>query len=209
EKSAHNVVLAIQKSKNPTLARFIYALGIPGVGEEVAKVLARNFGPLDRLLDADWTEIAERKRRIQKENAARKRKGDSPLPSVLEGIGPELIESLKKFFSQGHNREVIAQLTSGPDAVQVQAERPPAAASNRGFSGKTFVLTGTLPNMSREKATELIESRGGKVVGSVSRQTDYVVAGAEAGSKLEKAHALGIAVLDEANLRKLFEESKS
>jgi DNA ligase (NAD+) len=209
EKSAHNVVLAIQKSKNPTLPRFIYALGIPGVGEEVAKVLARNFGQLDRLLDADWTEMAERKRRIQKENAARKRKGDSPLPSVLEGIGPELMESLKKFFSQGHNREVIAQLTSGRDAVQVQAERPPAAVSSQGFSGKTFVLTGTLPNMSRDKATELIESRGGKVVGSVSKQTDYVVAGAEAGSKLEKAHALGVAVLDEASLRKMFEESKS
>jgi DNA ligase (NAD+) len=120
-----------------------------------------------------------------------------------------LMESLKKFFSQEHNREVIAQLTSGRDAVRVQAETPPHAAANRRFTGKTFVLTGTLPNMSREKATELIESGGGKVVGSVSKQTDYVVAGAEAGSKLEKAHALGVAVLDEGGLKKMFEESKS
>jgi DNA ligase (NAD+) len=128
---------------------------------------------------------------------------------VLEGIGPELMESLKKFFSQEHNREVIAQLTSGRDAVQVHAERPSQAATNRGFSGKTFVLTGTLPSMTRDKATELIESRGGKVIGSVSRQTDYVVAGENAGGKLEKAHELGVAVLDEAGLRRMFEESKS
>jgi DNA ligase (NAD+) len=179
------------------------------VGEEVAKILARHFVELDALLHADWADIAERKKGIQKENAARKRRGEAPLPSVLEGIGPELMESLKKFFSQEHNREVIAQLTSGRDAVQVHAERPSQAATNRGFSGKTFVLTGTLPSMTRDKATELIESRGGKVIGSVSRQTDYVVAGENAGGKLEKAHELGVAVLDEAGLRRMFEESKS
>jgi DNA ligase (NAD+) len=209
EKSAQNVVAAIEKSRTPTLARFVYALGIPGVGEEVAKILAKHFVELDALLHADWADIAARKKEIQKENAARKRRGEAPLSSVLEGIGPELMESLKKFFSQEHNREVIAQLTSGRDAVHVQAERPSRAAANRGFSGKTFVLTGTLPNITRDKATELIESRGGKVVGSVSRQTDYVVAGAEAGGKLEKARELGVAVLDESGLRRMFEESKS
>ena len=209
EKSAQNVIAAIAKSKTPTLARFVYALGIPGVGEEVARILAKHFVELDALLRADWAAIAEKKKHIQKENAARKRRREAPLPPVLEGIGPELMESLKKFFSQEHNREVIAQLTSGRDAVQVQAERPSHAATNRGLSGKTFVLTGTLQNMTRDKATELIESRGGKVIGSVSRQTDYVVAGAEAGSKLEKAHELGVAVLDETGLRKMLEESKS
>jgi len=207
EKSAQNVVRAIEKSKTPTLARFTYALGIPGVGEEVAKILAKHFVELDSLLHADWAGIAERKKEIQKQNAARKRRGEAPLPSVLEGIGPELMESLKKFFSQEHNREVIAQLTSGRDAVQ--AERASPAATNRGFFGKTFVLTGTLPSMTRDEAKELIESRGGKVVGSVSRQTDYVVAGAEAGGKLEKAHELRVLVLDETGLRKMFEESKS
>ena len=209
EKSAQNVIAAIAKSKTPALARFVYALGIPGVGEEVARILAKHFVELDALLRADWAAIAEKKKHIQKENAARKRRGEAPLPPVLEGIGPELMESLKKFFSQEHNREVIAQLTSGRDAVQVQAERPSHAATNQGLSGKTFVLTGTLQDMTRDKATELIESRGGKVIGSVSRQTDYVVAGAEAGSKLEKAHELGVAVLDETGLRKMLEESKS
>jgi DNA ligase (NAD+) len=209
EKSAQNVVAAIEKSKTPTLARFVYALGIPGVGEEVARILAKHFVSLDALLDADWAGIAEKKKEIQKENAARKRRGEAPLPPVLEGIGPELMESLRKFFSQEHNREVIAQLTSGRDAVRVQAERRPHARTNKGFSGRTFVLTGTLPSMTRDEAKNLIESRGGKVVGSVSMKTDYVVAGDDAGGKLEKAHELGVTVLDEAGLRKMFEESKS
>ncbi len=209
EKSAQNLVAAIEKSKRPSLARFIFALGIPGVGEEVARILAKHFGPLDSLLDADWDAIAERKKQIQKENASRKRRGEAPLPLVLEGIGPELIDSLKKFFSQGHNREVIAQLTAGPHGVQAQTEKSLPAGAGRGFSGKTFVITGTLPAMTREEAKELIESHGGKVAGSVSRQTDYVVAGDEAGSKLEKARELGIAVVDEAGLRKMFEEASA
>jgi len=209
EKSAQNVVAAIEKSKRPPLARFVFALGIPGVGEEVARILAKYFASLGKLLGADWSEIAERKKHVQKENAARKRRGEAALPSVLEGIGPELIDSLKKFLSQGHNQEVIAQLTAGPHGVRVQAEKPPPAGAGGGFSGKTFVLTGALPNMTREEATELIESHGGKVAGSVSRQTDYVVAGDQAGSKLEKARELGIAVVDEAGLRKLFEEASA
>jgi DNA ligase (NAD+) len=209
EKSAQNIVAAIGKSKSPPLARFIFALGIPGVGEEVARILAKHFVSLDKLLQADWSEVAERKKQIQKENAARKRRGEAPLPVVLEGIGPELIDSLRKFFSQGHNQEVIAQLTAGPRGVQVQVEKSSPAGAGRGFSGKTFVLTGALPNMTREEAKELIESHGGKVAGSVSMRTDYVVAGEEAGSKLEKARELGITIVDEAGLRKMFEESSA
>ena len=207
EKSARNVVAAIEKSRTPTLARFVYALGIPGVGEEVARILAKHFGELEALLHADWAGIAEKKKAIQKENAARKRRGEAALPAVLEGVGPELMESLEKFFSQEHNREVIAQLTAGAHGIRVQAGKSPSAATDSG--GKTFVLTGTLPGMTRDEAIELIRSRGGKVVGSVSKNTDYVVAGDDAGSKLEKAHKLGVTVLDEAGLRKMFEESKS
>ena len=207
EKSAQNVVAAIEKSKTPTLARFVYALGIPGIGEEVARILAKHFAGLEALLHADWADIAEKKRGVQKENAARKRRGGAALPSVLEGIGPELMESLEKFFSQEHNREVIAQLTAGR-GIRVQAGKSPSAAADQ-FGGKTFVLTGTLPGMTRDEAVESIRSRGGKVVGSVSKQTDYVVAGDDAGSKLEKARKLGVAVLDEAGLRRMFEESKS
>jgi DNA ligase (NAD+) len=207
EKSARNVVAAIAGSKNPTLARFVYALGIPGVGEEVARILAGHFGAFDGLLGADWTELGERKKAAQKENAARKRRGEALLPPVLEGVGPELMESLAKFLSQQHNREVIRQLTSGPGAVVVQTEKRRATAGR--LDGKVFVLTGTLPGLTREEAKEMIERSGGKVAASVSRQTDYVVAGAEAGSKLERAHELGVAVLDETGLRKMFEESKS
>lgn len=202
EKSAAKVVSAIDGSKTQSLARFVYALGIPGVGEEVAKILARYFGTLHDLLRADWTEVAERKKTVQKENAARKRRGEAPVPTVLEGIGPELMESLAKFLSQQHNQEVMRQLASN---VRVQTEdRPPNAGA---LIGKVFVLTGTLPKLTRQEAMEMIESRGGKVTASVSAVTDYVVAGAETGSKLEKARKLGIAVVDEAGLRKLLRES--
>ena len=203
EKSARNVVAAVEGSKTPTLARFVYSLGIPGVGEEVARILAAHFLSLDLLLKADWAELAETKKTVQKENVARKRKGEALLPPVLEGIGPELMESLAKFLSQKHNQEVIAQLTS-VGGVSVQAER---RASGGGLSGKVFVLTGTLPKLTREEAKDLIESHGGKVAGAVSSQTDYVVAGADAGSKLEKAHKLGVAVVDEEGLRKILRES--
>lgn len=209
ERSAQNVAAAIDRSRKPELARFVFALGIPGVGEEVARILARHFGRLEDLLSADWADIAERKKRSQKENAARKRRGDDQLPALLEGIGPELMDSLGKFLSQQHNRDVIGQLTSGPQRVQVRNEMSRPMAANRGFSGKIFVLTGTLLDMTREEAKELIEQCGGKVAGSVSRKTDYVVAGNEAGSKLEKARRLGVAVIDEAVLRKMLEESKS
>jgi DNA ligase (NAD+) len=207
DKSAWKVVSAIDGSKSPNLARFVYALGIPGVGEEVAKILARHFGTLDALLGADWTEIAERKKTVQKENAARKRKGEAAIPAVLEGIGPELMESLAKFLSHKHNQEVVRQLTS-VGAVAIQVEKR-AAAAKGGLAGKVFVLTGTLPKLTREEAKNLIESSGGKVAGSVSSLTDYVVAGADAGGKLEKAHKLGIAVVDEEGLRKILRESEA
>ncbi|HET7765521.1 MAG TPA: NAD-dependent DNA ligase LigA [Burkholderiales bacterium] len=203
EKSARNVVSSIDASKQRPLARFVYALGIPGVGEEVARILARHFGTLDALLEADWTELAERKKTIQKENAGRKRRGEVPHSPVLEGVGPELMESLAKFLSQKHNQQVIRQLTSH---VRVQTEERPRTG---GLSGKVFVLTGTLAGLTRQEATEMIESRGGKVTGSVSGQTDYVVAGAEAGSKLEKARKLGIAVVDEEELRRILRESRA
>jgi DNA ligase (NAD+) len=200
EKSARNVVAAVEGSRSPTLARFVYALGIPGVGEEVARILARHFGTLEALLAADWAEVAERKKSTQKENAGRKRRGEAPLPSILEGIGPELMESLAKFLSQKHNQEVIEKLIGH---VRVQREEAKAGA----LKGKIFVLTGTLPGLTRQEAAEMVEARGGKVTASVSRQTDYVVAGAEAGSKLEKARELGIEVLDEEGLRKILRES--
>src|SRR5579864_5148360 len=182
---------------------------MPGVGEEVARILARHFGTLEKLLDAGWAEIAGHKKQLQKENASRKRKGEELLPLLLEGVGPELMESLEKFLSQKHNQEVIAQLTAGPHGVQVQPDRQSAAGGKQRLAGRTLVLTGTLAGMTRDEAKALIESHGGKVTGSVSKSTDYVVAGDDAGGKLEKARQLGVAVIDEAGLRKMLKESRT
>ena len=137
---------------------------------------------------------------VRKTNAKRKRKGEPPLDVPLEGIGPEIMESIDKFVHEPHNREVIAKLVNPARGVAVR-DAPAGNLATGG--GKTFVLTGTLPGMTRDEARALIESRGHKVVGSVSRKTDYVVAGADPGSKLEQAGELGIEVLDERGLERL------
>jgi DNA ligase (NAD+) len=202
EKSARNVIDSIERSRDTTLARFVFALGIPGVGEEVAKILARHFGALEALLQADWEALAVEKEAVRKENAKRKRRGEAPAPVPLEGIGPEIMESLRQFLAEKHNRKVIERLVHPRTGVRIRAEaRAPAAAG----PALTFVLTGTLAGMTRDEAKSLIESKGHKVAGSVSKNTDYVVAGAEAGSKLERAKDLGVTVLDEGGLKRLLE----
>ena len=178
EKSAQNVLQAIKHSKDTTLARFIFALGIRNVGEATAKELARYFGSLDRLMQADEETLRQ-----------------------VPDIGPVVALSIAQFFAEAHNREVIEQMRAC--GVHWPEGAPTAAASATSLAGKTFVLTGTLPKLRRDEAKELIEARGGKVTGSVSGKTDYVVAGTEAGSKLTKAEELGIAVLDEAGLLQL------
>jgi DNA ligase (NAD+) len=179
DKSASNLVAALDKSKSATLARFLYALGIRHVGETTAKDLARHFGRLDPILDAPVEQLLE-----------------------VNDVGPVVAQSIHTFFQQPHNREVVEQLRAAgvhwPEHVGSVTSRAPQP-----LAGKTFVLTGTLPTWSRDDAKTLIESAGGKVSGSVSKKTDYVVAGEEAGSKLDKARELNISVLDEAGLRKL------
>ncbi|MEX0637205.1 MAG: helix-hairpin-helix domain-containing protein, partial [Burkholderiales bacterium] len=197
EKSARNVLASIERSRNATLARFIFALGIPGVGEEVAKILARHFGSLKDFLNADWERIAREKELVRKDNAKRVRRGEPALPVPLEGIGPEIMESVRRFLHERHNRDVIERLTATGTGVRVRDEPRPATAR----AARTFVLTGTLPDLSRDEAKSLIESRGHKVAGSVSKNTDYVVAGSDAGGKLERARELGVTVLDEQGLR--------
>jgi DNA ligase (NAD+) len=204
EKSARNVIEAIQRSRDMDLPRFVFALGIPGVGEEVAKILARHFGSLASLLAADWAALAAEKEAIRKDNAKRKRKSEAALAVPLEGIGPEIMDSIGKFVHEPHNREVIDRLSDPARAVRVKES---AAVPAAGTAGRTFVLTGTLATLSRDQARALIEAKGHKVSGSVSKKTDYVVAGAEAGSKLEQAQALGVKVLDEAGLMQLLEKN--
>ncbi|MBI5626477.1 MAG: NAD-dependent DNA ligase LigA [Nitrosomonadales bacterium] len=179
EKSALNLLEAIEHSKRTTLARFIYALGIRNVGEATAKDLARHFGKLERLMKADEVSLQQ-----------------------VPDVGPVVAQSIIAFFSEPHNIEVVkALLAHGVQWVEHEAQ----AVRESPFSGKTFVLTGTLTTMTREQAKEKLEALGSKVSGSVSKKTDYVVAGAEAGSKLDKAHELGVAVLDEQQFLTLLE----
>ncbi|MFC3146858.1 NAD-dependent DNA ligase LigA [Piscinibacterium candidicorallinum] len=175
EKSAVKLVAAIAASKAPALNRFLFGLGIRHVGEQTAKDLARHFGSLEAVMGATEEQFLQ-----------------------VPDVGPVVAQSLAAFFAEAHNREVIAALLAAGLAPSHTA--PAAAASSSGFAGKTFVLTGTLPSMSREDAQARIEAAGGKVSGSVSKKTYAVVAGAEAGSKLTKAQELGIPVWDEAAL---------
>jgi DNA ligase (NAD+) len=180
EKSAANVYEAIQESKATTLPRFIYALGIRNVGEVTAKDLARHFGTMDALMDAGVEQLQE-----------------------APDVGPIVAESIAGFFRERHNREVIEQLRAA--GVAWKEGLPPKAANAGPFAGKIVVLTGTLGALSRDEAKEKIEALGGKVTGSVSKKTDYVVAGEEAGSKLDKARELGVQVLDEKQFLKLIQ----
>jgi DNA ligase (NAD+) len=178
DKSAINLVAAIDKSKQTTLARFLYALGIRHVGETTAKDLARHFGALDRLMDASTEQLLE-----------------------APDVGPVVAQSIRTFFEQPHNREVVEQLrAAGITWTEHDGE---ADTTPKPLAGKTFVLTGSLPTLEREDAKALIEAAGGKVSGSVSKKTHYVVAGEAAGSKLDKARELGVEVIDEAALRAL------
>ncbi len=178
KKSAQNVVDALEKSKDTTLARFIYALGIRNVGESTAKALAQHFGNLDALLHAAGFE------------------GGLQLLEVAD-VGPVVAGSIAEFLTDPVNLDLIARLRAQLRWAEGEHVMTKAAGA---FSGKTFVLTGTLPTMSRDAAAAMIEAAGGKVSGSVSKKTSYVVAGAEAGSKLAKAEELGLAILDETAL---------
>ena len=211
EKSAANLLAAIDRSRGGTLARFLFGLGIRHVGEEVARQLAADYGDLGQLMAEDWPAVQQRKAEIQKENARRRTRGEALAPVPLEGIGTEIIDSVHRFFAEPHNRQVIAELLA---AGVVAAGNPPPADAQAAepatspLSGRSFVLTGTLPSLSRDEAAARIRAAGGAVVGSVSRKTDFVVAGEAAGSKLQKATELGIAVIDEAGLLSLIEAAQ-
>ena len=180
QKSAQNVLDALKKSKSTTLARFIYALGIRHVGESTAKSLARHFGNLDALLNASEEQIL-----------------------AVDDIGPVVAQSILGFLHDPINRELIAQLR----AAGLHWEEGEPEQRSQHLAGKTFVLTGTLPTLKREEAAAMIEAAGGKVSGSVSKKTSFVVAGEEAGSKLAKAEELGVTILDEAGLLNLLEQT--
>ena len=178
DKSAANLVAALEGSKRTTLPRFLYALGIRHVGEATAKDLAAHFGSLDRVMDATEAQLLE-----------------------VRDVGPVVAQSIHRFFAQPHHREVVEQLRAA--GITWDEHEGAAAAAPRPLAGLTVVLTGTLPTLSREQAKDMLEAAGAKVAGSVSKKTSYVVAGDEAGSKLDKARELGVPVLDEQGLHDL------
>ena len=174
EKSARNLLDALEKSKQATLARFLFGLGIRHVGEATAKELARHFGQLDAIMAASEDALLQ-----------------------VADVGPIVAHSIRTFFDQPHNREVVQALR---DAGIHWAEGDALAPTEMPLAGVTVVLTGTLQSMGRDEAKDKLEALGAKVAGSVSKKTSYVVAGTEAGSKLDKAQSLGVPVLDDAGL---------
>jgi DNA ligase (NAD+) len=174
EKSANNLLASLERSKHTTLPRFIFGLGIRHVGEATAKDLARHFGGIEAIMDASVDQLL-----------------------MVNDVGPVVANSFRTFFDQPHNREVVQQLR----ACGVHwEESAPGARLDLPLAGHTYVITGTLPTLSREQAQALLEQAGAKVAGSVSKKTTGVIAGEAAGSKLDKAIALGVPVLDEATL---------
>jgi DNA ligase (NAD+) len=178
EVSARNLLTAIERSKERPFNRVLYALGIPGIGYVNARALAGQFGSIDRLMAASAEEI-----------------------EATPGIGPVLASTIEQTLAEDRTRELIERLRR--HGLRMEGERGADGAAQGPLTGKTLVLTGTLPNLSREEATERIESAGGKVTGSVSGKTDYLVAGEDPGSKYTKAQELGTEILDEAGLLKL------
>jgi DNA ligase (NAD+) len=180
EVSAANLLESIEASKQQPFFRVLYALGIQGIGWVNARNLAAHFRSMDALMEADEEQIVE-----------------------TEGIGPEKARVLIEALEDEATRTLVQRL--GGHGLKMKQEGGPIPGTEGPLAGKTFVLTGTLPELSRDAATERIEAAGGKVTGSVSKKTDYLVAGADPGSKLAKAQELGTEILDEAGLLKLLD----
>jgi DNA ligase (NAD+) len=195
EKSAQNLVAAIAASRDTTFARFLYALGMPDVGEATARELARHFGTLEALLEAARGDVET--------GGAEKDKDRYPALRAVPDVGPVVAAHIGHFLTEPRNLEVIGHLVAPPPRGAGLRWPSPKPVTGGPLSGKTFVLTGTLPGMSRDEASALIEAHGGRTSGSVSAKTDYVLAGAEAGSKLARAQKLGVPVIDLEGLRRL------
>ncbi len=181
EKSAANLVAAIERSRATTLERFLYGLGIPDVGESTALALARHFGALGPIVAADEEALQE-----------------------VPDIGPVVAHEIRAFLDQPHNREILTRLEAVLTWPEHEPQRGTSGAEESPLTGKTFVLTGTL-TVDRAEVKARLQGLGAKVTGSVSGKTDYVVAGDSPGSKVDKAEALGVPVLDEAGLERLID----
>jgi DNA ligase (NAD+) len=177
QKSAENLINAIDNSRKPALAKVIYALGIREVGEATARSLAISFGDLQAIMNADEESLQQ-----------------------IQDIGPVVAQHIIHFFAQSHNKQVIEQLLK-----EIEIQLPAVKQQEQALAGKTFVITGTLMDMTREEAKDLLQSAGAKVSGSVSAKTDYLLAGEKAGSKLAKAEQLGVEIIDEKKLKQMLD----
>lgn len=178
-KSAQNIIDAIDKSRNPTLARLVHALGIPNVGEHMGKLLEQHFGTLEKLVEADFDELNQ-----------------------IEGVGPIVAQSIVDFFAEEKNRQTLQRLLEG--GVRIQATSSPEKSTHL-LAGKTFVFTGSLAHFTRDEAKETVEKLGAHAASSVSKNTDYVVIGESPGAKADKARKLGVKILSESEFRKLID----
>ena len=185
EKSAQNVISAIEASRDTSLDRFLYGLGIREVGDATAQNLAAHFGSLDAVIAAS---------------------ADTEALEAVDDVGPIVAKRIHTFFEQPHNREVIEELT-GEGGLRIAETEGVPAADELPLAGKTFVVTGTLAGITRDEAKAEIKKRGGKVTGSVSGKTDFLVCGANPGSKLAKAEKLGVEVLDDAAFSRFLKEN--
>jgi DNA ligase (NAD+) len=178
EKSASNVLAQIEASKSRDLSNLVYGLGIRHVGERTAGILAREFGSLKKLTQATVEQLDD-----------------------VPEIGLTMAQSIHDWFADAGNKELCERLHL--TGVRTELEKTTKSITDERFAGKQFVLTGTLPSMTRDEAKSLIESHGGRVMSSVSKKTNFVLAGAEPGSKLDRANQLGVAVIDEAEFKKM------
>ena len=180
EKSADNVIQAVNAARTVTLPRFLAALSIPQVGEETAYDLAKHFGGIDRILEATYEEFES-----------------------IYGVGPKVAESISGWLKDKDNRALVKRLLKQVEIVQDAATGGAAAGGSKKLAGKSFVFTGSMPTLDRDAAQQMVRDNGGDVSSSVSKKTSYVVAGDEAGSKLDKARDLGVAIIDEAEFLKM------
>ena len=177
EKSVDNLLIAIDKAKNVTLPRFIFALSIPQVGEETAEDVAEHFGTIERVMSARFDEL-----------------------EIIEGVGPIVAQAIVDWFIDRKNKAELKKLIDACDIEEINVKSIEKKKQQGKFVGKVFVLTGTLSGMSRSEAKAIIKKNGGKVSSAVSTQTDYVVAGENPGSKYDEAEKLGIKILNEEEL---------
>ncbi len=221
EKAASSLLAAIDRSRTVPLERFLFALGIRHVGEEVARVLAIELGELQAILDADWATMLFNKAAAQKANARARSRGEALVAVPLEGIGPEITASIQAFAAEAHNREVITRLLAAgvtpgstlrsgnilPSSNSEDFDHLSVQGPTGSLAGLTIVVTGTLPGLGRAQAEDLIRQHGGTVSGSVSRRTQFVLAGDNAGSKLDKAGELGVPVIDLDQLLRMISQA--